>query len=47
MTSDEARNYLRNHGRSSCTCKYGSIEKMIEEVIRLKEIEEGNKKTQP
>jgi hypothetical protein len=47
MTLDEAKNYLRNQGRSSCTCKYGSTEKMIEEAIRLKEIEEGNKKTQP
>jgi len=44
MTSDEARNYLRNQGRSSCSCKYGSIEKMIEEAIRLKQIEDENKK---
>jgi hypothetical protein len=44
MTSEEARHYLRNRGRTSCSCKYGSIEKMIEEAIRLKE-EEENKKT--
>jgi len=47
MTSEEARHYLRNRGRTSCSCKYGSIEKMIEEAIRLQEIEKGNKKTQP
>jgi hypothetical protein len=46
MTSEEARHYLRNKGRSSCSCKYGSIDKMIEEAVRLKEDEE-NKKTQP
>jgi hypothetical protein len=41
MSIDEARDLLRNHGRSTCTCKYGTIEGMIEEAIRLKEIEEG------
>jgi hypothetical protein len=41
MTSSEAKHYLRNTGRSSCTCKYGSVEKLIEEAIRLKKIDEG------
>jgi len=47
MTSDEARNYLSSQGRSSCSCKYGSIDKMIEEAMRLRDLEEENKKTQP
>jgi hypothetical protein len=41
MTSSEAKHYLRNTGRSACTCKYGSVEKLIEEAIRLKKIDEG------
>ena len=46
MTSDEARNYLSGQGQSSCSCKYGSVEKMIEEAIRLRDLEkeEENKK---
>jgi hypothetical protein len=40
MTSDEARNYLSSQGRSSCSCKYGSVDKMIEEAIRLRDLEE-------
>ena len=40
MSIDEARDLLRNRGRSTCTCKYGTIERMIEEAIRLRDPEE-------
>jgi hypothetical protein len=40
MSIDEARDFLRNRGRSTCTCKYGTIERMIEEAIRLRDLEE-------
>lgn len=41
MSIDEARDVLRSRGRSTCTCKYGTIERMIEEAIRLRDLEEG------
>lgn len=40
MTIDEARDFLRDRGRPTCTCKYGSESNLIEEVIRLKKLEE-------
>ena len=40
MSIDEARDLLRNRGRSTCTCKYGTIERMIEEAMRLRDLEE-------
>jgi hypothetical protein len=43
MTIEEAKDYLRNRGMSSCSCKYGGFDKLIEAVIRMKE--EENKKT--
>lgn len=40
MTLDEAKNFLRDIGRPTCSCKYGSQDNLIQEAIRLKKIEE-------
>lgn len=45
MTLEESKNYLSNKGLSSCSCRYGGSQGLIEEAIRLKIIEdEENKK---
>jgi hypothetical protein len=36
MTLEQAKQILRDHGKPSCTCKYGgSAEVMIEEAKKL------------
>lgn len=35
MTLNEAVQVLRDHGRPTCTCKYGSQENMIKEAKKL------------
>jgi hypothetical protein len=39
MSSEEAKDYLANIGLSSCSCVYGGTQELIEEAIRLKELE--------
>ena len=39
MTLENAKNYLRDRGMSTCSCKYGSQESLIEHVIKLKKLE--------
>jgi hypothetical protein len=45
MTVEEAKYFLSNMGLSSCSCKYGGTEGLIQEAIRLKKLEE--QKTPP
>lgn len=40
MTLEEAKNFLRDRGRPTCSCKYGSQGNLIEEAVRLKKLEE-------
>lgn len=40
MTLEEAKNFLRDRGMSTCSCKYGSQESLIEKSIKLKKLEE-------
>jgi hypothetical protein len=35
MTLQEATEILKAHGKPTCTCKYGSQQKMIEEAQKL------------
>lgn len=35
MTLQEAIQILRDHGKPTCTCKYGSQENMIKEAEKL------------
>jgi hypothetical protein len=44
MSIDEAKNFLANRGMSSCSCNYGGFEGLVETAIRMKELEEENKK---
>ena len=37
MTIEEAKQILLYHGRSTCSCKYGSISNLIAEAIKIKE----------
>lgn len=39
MSLEEAKYYLSNIGLSSCSCAYGGTQELIEEAIRLKELE--------
>ena len=41
MTLEESKNYLRNKGLSSCPCSYGGNQELVEEAIRLRDLEEG------
>lgn len=43
MTIEEAKDYLRNRGMSSCSCKYGGFDGLINAVIKMKEEEENKK----
>ena len=40
MSVEEAKYFLSNMGLSSCSCKYGGTEELIQEAIRLKNLEE-------
>ena len=37
MTIEEAKQILLDHGRSTCSCKNGSISNLIAEAIKIKE----------
>ena len=37
MTIQEAKAILAANGRSTCSCKYGSISNLIAEAIKIKE----------
>jgi hypothetical protein len=39
MSLEEAKYYLSNIGLSSCSCTYGGTQELIEEAMRLKELE--------
>lgn len=43
MTIEEAKQFLLDNGKSTCSCKYGSTVKMIEEARRLKEEQDKKK----
>lgn len=43
MSLEEAKNFLANFGLSSCSCKYGGTEGLIQEAIRLKKLHEPQK----
>ena len=45
MSVEEAKYFLSNMGLSSCSCKYGGTEGLIQEAIRLKNLEEQKQKT--
>lgn len=45
MNVEEAKYFLSNMGLSSCSCKYGETEGLIQEAIRLKNLEEQKQKT--
>jgi hypothetical protein len=45
MSIEEAKYFLSNMGLSSCSCKYGGTEGLIQEAIRLKNLEEEKQKT--
>lgn len=40
MTIEEAKQILLDHGRSTCSCKYGSVTSLIAEAIKIKESQE-------
>lgn len=44
MSVEEAKYFLSNMGLSSCSCKYGGTEGLIQEAIRLKNLEEEKQK---
>jgi hypothetical protein len=44
MTLEQAKNYLSNKGLSSCSCRYGGSQGLIEEAIRQRNIEEEENK---
>jgi hypothetical protein len=39
MTLEEAKDYLSNIGKSTCSCTYGGSNELIQEAIRLKSLE--------
>lgn len=44
MSVEEAKYFLSTMGLSSCSCKYGGMEGLIQEAIRLKNLEEEKQK---
>jgi len=42
MTLEESKDYLKNKGLSSFSCRYGGVQQMIDVVILLRD---GDKKT--
>lgn len=40
MSVEEAKSFLANMGLSTCSCKYGSIDELVREAIRLKNLQE-------
>jgi hypothetical protein len=45
MSVEEAKNFLSNRGLSSCSCAYGGIDGLVNEAIRLKNLEEQKNPT--
>ena len=43
MTIQEAKQILLDHGKSTCSCKYGSSSNLIAEAIKIKESQEVKK----
>jgi hypothetical protein len=43
MTIEEAKQILLDHGKSTCSCKYGGSSNLIAEAIKIKESLESKK----